>query len=226
MRRVVHPVIRIVVFLVVASFLASGQYFAMLLSAAALTFLILRSSIAVHRAALQMLRRMRWLLLSMLIVYGWFTPGEALWPALGAATPTVAGLLEGLQRAAALVLMALAAQQLISGLAPPQLLAALLWLSKPLQVFGLARERLALRLMLTLEAVPRLTRLMTADLYAGLTGNVVSRFGQIAARAFCCALQQADQQVGRTVDRVDASRPPWYQWLYPLALTGVLSVMH
>lgn len=217
-----HPVIRIVVFLVAAGFLAAGHPVAMLLSAVTLSLLLLRAPPDARRAALGMLRRLRWLLFSMLIVYGWFTPGAALWPAWGVASPTVAGLLEGLQRAAALVLMALAAQQLVSSIAAPQLLAALLWLSKPLRMFGLSRERLALRLMLTLEAVPRLTRLLTADLYAGLSGNVMHRFGQIAARAYGCALQQADLQLGRAIDIVTVARPPWHQWSYPLALTILL----
>lgn len=214
-----HPVIRILVFLIAAGFLAAGQAIALFVSTLILSLLLLRAPVAARRAALVMLRRLRWLLLSMLIVYGWFTPGVAMWPGLGVASPTVPGLLEALQRAAALVLMALGAQQLISGLAPPQLLAALLWLSLPLQMFGLSRERLALRVMLTLEAVPRLMHMLSADLYAGLTGNVMSRFGQIAARAYGSTLQQADQQTGCAIDVVTMTRPPWYQWAYPLALT-------
>lgn len=220
-----HPVIRIAIFFVAAAFLAAGQYSVMLFIASALLVMLIRAPAAAWRAPIALLRRLRWLLISMLAVYGWFTPGTALWPALGAAAPTIEGLSEGLLRASALLLIALAAQLLIAGIVRPQLLAALYWLAQPLRVLGLSRERLALRLVLTLDAVPHLTAVMTPQLYEGLSGNVVTRFGQIAARAFQGALDQADQQADSAVDIATATRPPLYQWLYPVILGCLLATL-
>ena len=220
-----HPVIRITLFFVAAAFLAGAQYPVMLFIAFALLVLLIRAPAAAWRAPITLLRRLRWLLISMLAVYGWFTPGTALWPALGAAAPTIEGLSEGLLRAAALLLIALAAQLLITNIARPQLLGALYWLAQPLRLLGLSRERLALRLVLTLDAVPRLATVMTPSLYEGLSGNIVTRFGQIAARAFHGALQQAEQQANSAVDIATATRPPLYQWLYPLIMGGLLATL-
>jgi hypothetical protein len=64
---------------------------------------------------------------------------------------------------------------------------------------------------------------MTPALYQGLNGNAVTRFGQIAARAFQGALDQAAAQNGSAVDIATAQRPPHYQWLYPLSLGMLLA---
>ena len=220
-----HPIIRIVLFFIAAAFLAAGRYPVMLLIAIGLLAIMARAPAATWRAPIALLRRLRWLLLSLLVVYGWFTPGAALWPALGAGAPTIEGLSEGLQRASALLLIALAAQLLMGSIARPQLLAALYWLALPLRVLGLSRERLALRLVLTLDAVPHLAAVLTPRLYEGLSGNVMTRFGQIAARAFQGALDQADQQTDSAVDIATATRPPLYQWLYPVSFVCLLAAL-
>lgn len=218
-----HPVIRIVAFLVVAAFLARAELSVMMVVATALGFALIRLPAVSWRTPLALLRRLRWLLISLLVVYGWFTPGIALWPSLGAVTPTWEGLSEGLLRGGSLLLIALAAQLLMLATPRPQLLAALYWLAWPLRVIGVSRERLAVRLALTLEAVPQLSTLMTPTLYQGLAGNAATRFGQIAARAFQGALDQAARQDGGAVEIVTAQRPPLYQWLYPLALGMLLT---
>lgn len=216
-----HPVIRIAAFLVAAVFLASAEPPVMLVIAAALVPALLRIPAASWRTPLAVFRRLRWLLISLLVVYAWFTPGSALWPALGMASPSREGLSEGLLRAAALLLIALAAQLLLLATPRPQLLAALYWLARPMRIVGVSRERLAVRLALTLEAVPQLSAVMTPALHQGLEGNAVTRFGQIAARAFQGALDRAAAQDGGAISIVTAQHPPHYQWLYPLSL-GVL----
>ncbi len=219
----VHPVIRIAVFLIAAAFLARGKLSVILIVAAGLALLLIRLPEANWRTPLGLFRRLRWLLISLLVVYGWFTPGSVLWPVLGAASPTREGLIEGMLRGGSLLLIAMAAQLLMLVTARPQLLAALYWLARPLRIIGVSRERLALRLTLTLEAVPQLAGAMTPTLYQGLQGNAATRFGQIAARAFQGALDQAARQPGSSVAIVTAQRPPWYQWLYPLALAALLA---
>ncbi len=218
-----HPVIRIAVFLVAAAFLARAAPFVILVVAGGLVLAQSRIPTANWRTPLALLRRLRWLLVSMLIVYGWFLPGTALWPALGAASPTLEGLREGLLRGGALLLIALAARLLMLATSRPQLLAALYWLARPLRFIGVPQERLAIRLALTLEAVPQLSAIMRPALYQGLDGNAAARFGQIVARAVQGALDQAARLEGSAVAVVTGSPPPLYQWLYPLTLSMLLA---
>lgn len=218
-----HPVIRIASFLVAAAFLARGDLSVLLVVAAGLAGTTILLSGADWRIPLALVRRLRWLLISLMVVYGWFTPGTALWPALGAASPVREGLSEGLLRGGALLLIALAAQLVMRATPRPQLLAALYWLARPLRAIGVSRERLAVRLSLTLEAVPQLSAVMNPALYKDLEGNAVTRFGQIAARAFQSTLDQAARQTGGAIDIVTAQRPPLFQWLYPLSLGMLLA---
>jgi len=51
----------------------------------------------------RMLKRLRWLLLAIFLVYGWWTPGISLWPAAGALSPTIEGLYLGMLRVLALI---------------------------------------------------------------------------------------------------------------------------
>ena len=97
-----------------------------------------------------LLRRSRWLLLTMLVMFGWLTPGTPLANIPGAS-------LEGLLLAADNVvrlLIALATVALILKALPvPELVAGMRSLMAPLTLFGIPRDRIAVRLALTLNAV-------------------------------------------------------------------------
>jgi len=100
---------------------------------------------------IQLVRRTRWIVLSLLLVFSYSTPGLPLFDSFGMFSPSYEGLEEGLLQltrflatlaSLAMVLDRLHRQQLMAGLYT--LLAPLLWL-------GLSRERLAVRLALTLH---------------------------------------------------------------------------
>lgn len=101
--------------------------------------------------ALKMLSRLKWFWFAILLLYGWMQPGagfngiEAWW------MPSVAGLLDGLQRALALAMLVLAVVLVLHTTPREQLLAGLLWLGRPLVWLGVNLERSALRLVLTME---------------------------------------------------------------------------
>jgi len=114
-----HPVIKIILFLIYAAAVAFGGATILLAGAVLVLALYLPGP------------RERLLLL--------FTPGRLLfsaWPW----GPTVEGLAGGGQRIASLVLR-------------PALISAILWCLMPLAWVGLPRERLAVRIALTLDAV-------------------------------------------------------------------------
>jgi energy-coupling factor transporter transmembrane protein EcfT len=99
----------------------------------------------------QLLRRTRWILVSLLLIYAYATPGEAALPMLGNWSPAR----EGLQDGAAQLLKLLAALAslaiLLEKLPRLQLIAGLYSLFAPLNFLGISRERCAIRLALTLH---------------------------------------------------------------------------
>ena len=97
------------------------------------------------------IRRSRWLLLSLLLIYAYTTPGSLLWPALGSFSPSWQGLQYGLLRSARLLLMLASLAILMTCLGRQQLLSGLYQLLFPLKHLGIQVERLAVRLWLTLD---------------------------------------------------------------------------
>ncbi|MGA7802472.1 MAG: hypothetical protein WCC36_16865 [Gammaproteobacteria bacterium] len=166
-----------------------------------------------------LLRRVRWLLVSLLILYGWFTPGVPALPLLGAYSPTWSGLAEGSARILALVLMVAAVCLLLQVTGREQLLAAVNRLTRPLARLGIPHERLAARMVLTLHAVPEVQDLVRDALRAGRAREgVVNRIAGTTAGAFAAVLDQAERQDAGWIS-APAGRPvPRHQWLYPLLM--------
>lgn len=101
-------------------------------------------------------RQLRWFFLVIAVFYGWWTPGTLLVPALGPASPTLAGMAEAGQRITALILLVIAVQLLFITTPRGVLVGALHWWLRPLGWLGLDADRFALRLVLVLELVPAL----------------------------------------------------------------------
>lgn len=98
----------------------------------------------------RLLRRTRWVLFSLLLVYGYATPGEAVWQAGGMLSPTYAGLYDGVLQLCRVISALAALSIVLSLLTQQQLIGGLYALAYPLRFFGLSRERIAVRLALTL----------------------------------------------------------------------------
>ena len=98
----------------------------------------------------KLLRRTRWLLLSLVLVYAYATPGEAVLPALGAYSPSHEGLLSGGQQALRLLTLLATLALLLEGLQRDRILAGLYLLLKPFAHVGVNIDRIAIRVWLTL----------------------------------------------------------------------------
>ncbi len=98
-----------------------------------------------------LLRRTRWIMLSLLLIYAYATPGVAVWSALAQFSPTHEGLIDGVLQLCRLA-FALAGLAILLGLlSQQQLIGGLYTLAYPLRYLGLSRERIAVRLALTLH---------------------------------------------------------------------------
>lgn len=97
-----------------------------------------------------LLRRSRWLLLTMLIMFGWLTPGTPL-PNLPGASQE--GLLLAADNIARLIVALSIVALILKVLPPPELVAGMRSLLAPLAFLGIPRDRIAVRLALTLNEV-------------------------------------------------------------------------
>ena len=98
-----------------------------------------------------LLRRTRWIMLSLLLIYAYATPGDAVWAQLAEFSPTYDGLRDGLLQLFRLVCALAALAILLTLLTQQQLVSGLYALAYPLRYLGLSRERIAVRLALTLH---------------------------------------------------------------------------
>lgn len=98
-----------------------------------------------------LLRRTRWIMSSLLLIYAYATPGVAVWAPLAQFSPTHEGLIEGLLQLCRLA-FALAGLAILLGLlSQKQLICGLYTLAYPLRYLGFSRERIAVRMALTLH---------------------------------------------------------------------------
>lgn len=98
-----------------------------------------------------LLRRTRWIMISLLLIYGYVTPGDALLVQAGIYSPTLQGLTDGALQLCRLA-FALAGLSVVLGLLPQQqLIAGLYSIAYPLRYLNVSRERIAVRLALTLH---------------------------------------------------------------------------
>jgi hypothetical protein len=144
-----HPGTRILIYLLSALAVPGLSHFQLLgLSLAAGMVCLGRS-----RQVWTLLRRARWLLLLMPVMYGYSVPGDALLPALVDYAPTRQGLLQGLEQAWRLALLLLLLDALVLRIPSADLLTGLHSLLRPFARFGVDGDRVAVRLALTMEAM-------------------------------------------------------------------------
>lgn len=100
---------------------------------------------------IQLVRRTRWIMLSLLLVYAYSTPGQPLSDALGVFSPSREGLSDGVLQLARLLAALAGLAILLDRLHRQHLIAGLYTLFAPLYWLGISRERIAVRLALTLH---------------------------------------------------------------------------
>ncbi|MBI5660382.1 MAG: hypothetical protein HZC43_12760 [Nitrosomonadales bacterium] len=120
-----------------------------------------------------LVRRTRWIMLSLLLIYSYATPGEAVWVSLAQFSPTHEGLNDGLLQLCRLLFMLAGLSVLLNLLPQPRLISGLYALCYPLRYVGLSRERLAVRLALTLH--------YAESAMLDVSGNWRDRIGKMVA---------------------------------------------
>lgn len=212
-----HPVIRIVCFLVFIAALARAGLAEYLSAAGVLLLAYLVSAQADFSRALRMLLRLRWLFLSIGLIYLAFTPGRPLGNLAWA--PSAAGLRGAAGAVFNLVLVVSAVNLLLNVTTRTQLLAALRKVLAPAKFLGLPVDALALRLLLVFDSLPRVEdivreRLKTLRAQSG----GLSRYGDTLAALFSDVVRRADEFPLRGVRLEPLAAVRYRQWMYPLLL--------
>lgn len=102
-----------------------------------------------NKTVFKMLMRLKWLFVSIFVIYLWLTPGTPIWS--GMDWPSREGLLLAVHRSLVLVLIIVAVDRLLTHTSREQLIQGLYWLLYPFGFLGLDRNRLATRLALTMQ---------------------------------------------------------------------------
>jgi len=100
-----------------------------------------------------LMRRARWLLLSIILIYAYATPGEYLPGLVEQLAPTYEGLQAGLMQMGRLAAMLAALSVLLASSSREDIMVGVYLLLQPLRPLGIAPERFAARLWLTLHYV-------------------------------------------------------------------------
>ncbi len=98
-----------------------------------------------------MLRKTRWIMVTIFLVYAYVGPGEALWSQLGIFSPLAEGWQAGLVQLLRLIVILASLSLLLSSLTSAQLVSGLHKLLLPLACFGGLRETFSVRLALTIH---------------------------------------------------------------------------
>lgn len=189
---------------------------------AVLTLILLctaRGGRAALASTLRALRRIRWLLISIAVIYLLVAPEPR--PQQSLPLPTLDELSLAVRRAGVLVILVSAVEFLRQTTPPPQTAAALTALLRPLAWLGLDIERFATRTAMTLDAVPR-----TAEIVAQSAGRAGIKPRQLGGWAQAAAGLIMEIETGR--GPVEAAhglptlgRPSWRDWL----VLGVLLIL-
>jgi hypothetical protein len=243
-----HPVIKIVSFLVFGAAVSMGNGQVLLAGISLVLPLYIFGNNAHFFSSLNMLKRLKWLFVSILIVYLFFTPGQLLWPDV-VWSPTVEGLTQGCLRVAVLVLLVAAVNFLISSTEQDDFLSAILWCLRPLAIVGLPHERLAVRITLTFDEVSQIRKHHLYENYDESakdevntavsnvtpklreTEPLVSKEPKLLAiagtanRLFRSVITAAETAPVREIVLPEESAPPMHQWLIPVLLITLFAAV-
>jgi energy-coupling factor transporter transmembrane protein EcfT len=199
-----HPAFRIVLLLVLAGMLFRYSLAAMALVLGLLLLAAAAAGAGTLTGILKALRRIRWLLLSIVIIYLWIAPEPGIagrpWY-----LPSWGELDTALRRSGVLVVLVAAVELLRRYTEVPRMAAGLVMLLAPLARLGVDTAVFARRLALTLEAVP-----LTAERVAEAAARQRIRRG-LTAWGDVAATLVRDIEAGASMPTREAVLPtlPW-----------------
>jgi energy-coupling factor transporter transmembrane protein EcfT len=148
-----HPFVKIILFiftLLLMSYLNDAYLSAMCIALCGYAILL------DHANFLRVVKRMKWLFLSIFVIYAFGTPGEYTQYIPTGISPTKEGCVLGILQIAKLLIALATLGILFSTSSKEQLMSGLHLLLSPLNVLGISTNRFTARLLLTLDYVEEL----------------------------------------------------------------------
>ncbi len=178
----VHPAVLILLWIFFTVAMQSLTAEASLL--AGIPLMVTAYVVAAHQLR-TLLRRTSWIMLSLLFIYAFATPGAAVWPSLAQYSPTHEGIYAGLLQLSRLAFALAALSVVLNMLSQQQLIGGLYALGYPLRYLGVSRARAAVRLALTLHYAESAIR----DTAANWRASVEQMMVQVDAKQHSIELQ-------------------------------------
>lgn len=224
-----HAVVKIISFLIVAVFCAGGQTLHLITLAALIGILYFAYGRQYLKTLWIAVKRMRWFLSSIIVLYFWFTPGQplplAVPPKLQFLLPTGSGINEALTHVGALIIIVATAHLLIKSTARHELLSAIYFLVSPLSIIKFPSERFALRMSLVMDIVGDMRAVTEGAVQANTTGKPLSRLSSAITTSVEQALNNAKRAPCVTFVIPHDNSPALKEWMYPVILIMVLSLL-
>jgi len=159
--------------------------------------------------------RIRWLILSILLLYIWLPVGSitnSLWLAA--------------ERITVLVIMLLALQGLVLNMSRKNIVMGLYTIFFPLKIIGISRELVVLRLILTLDSISQLPMVLKENAYKDEQG--VSRIKNLVEKLINAIMEVLIHSEKISLESVSIetdSAVPMLQWMLPILIALVFFSM-
>ncbi|HUG97931.1 MAG TPA: hypothetical protein VMQ83_01985 [Gammaproteobacteria bacterium] len=207
-----HPAFRILLLLVLAGMLFRYSLAAMTITLGILLFGAAVTGPGAMRGILRSLRRIRWLLLSIVIIYLWVAPEPGLagrpWY-----LPSWSELDTALRRAGVLVVLVTAVELMRRNTEVPAIAAGLVLLLVPLARLGVDTGVFARRLAMTLDAVPLTAERVAHAAAERRIGRGIAGWGDAAA-ALVLEIERGAAGPARAAALPALPRPGRRDWLW------------
>ena len=220
-----HPFIKILCLLVIIAMLVALNPERVIIVTIALLLLVIIKGKIYWQAIRQMCWRMKWLWLSLLILYGWFIPGSPIFftdivPLI--LIPSSEGLIMGGLRALVLFNIISAVVLIVKSTTKEALIVSIMWLMTPFKLFKIDTGIFAARLVLTMERVTETESEIRSSLQENNTVSYLQRGIDTVARLLVMVEQQASESSAVLVTLPHIDMPKFTQWLIPIVLFATL----
>lgn len=220
-----HPFIKILCLLVIITMLVALSPERVVIITIALLLLVILKGKIYWQAIRQMCWRMKWLWLSLLILYGWFIPGSPIFftdivPLI--LIPSSEGLIMGGLRALVLFNIISAVVLIVKSTTKEALIVSIMWLMTPFKLFKMDTGVFAARLVLTMERVTETESEIRSSLQENNTVSYLQRGIDAVARLLIMVEQQASEDPSILVTLPHIDMPKLTQWLIPIILFATL----
>ncbi|VAW93052.1 hypothetical protein MNBD_GAMMA22-598 [hydrothermal vent metagenome] len=211
-----HPVIRISIFLIFCYFIVQAKPGQLLLAG----FILLSVSVfqAKKYSALMwnMIWRLKWFYLSIFLLFSWLTPNTIALDSENILFGLSAGVSYSLYKITVLILIVMSVILFIVAIPRDELIAAIVFLSKPLSIFGFSSEKFAVRVFLIVEFVELLPAIIASYKISNMNNSKIKKIVLSLEYVISEVYHLAENSECKKIQYDNIQLPRYYQWGYLL----------